>query len=255
MAAGRGEISRLGDVMSRRSRVWAAISGTLLIAAVAWWWSDHQRNVPRFLTSDPAAFAAQFEAPPAANSAATRRELDELLAMQRTRTPEQVAAARADRKTRIDRFYAALGLDAGHPPRLPKLEKLAQHVEDDVRIQVRGAKDHFRRLRPYEIETRLEPCIDNVRGDLSYPSGHAAYAWSMAYLLEKMVPERRAELESRAAEFARQRMVCGVHFPSDLAAGQRAARLVLDALEREPRFREDLASAKSELRLAMGLTP
>lgn len=225
----------------------------LLIAGGAWWWFDHQRNVPRFLTSDPAAFAAQFEAPPAAESAATRRELDELLEIQRTRTPQQVAAARADRKTRIDRFYAALGLDAEHPPKLPKLEKLAQRVEDDVRIQVRGAKDHFRRLRPYEIEPRLEPCIDNVRGDLSYPSGHAAYAWSMAGLLLIMVPEKGDALRQRAEEFARQRMVCGVHFPGDLEAGRRAAAKLLDDMMQVPEFREELREATAELREALKL--
>ena len=124
--------------------------------------------------------------------------------MQATRTPAQVAAARADRKTRIERFYGALGIDGNAPPDLPRLHRLADRVEDDVRLYVRAAKDRYRRLRPYEIEPRLEPCIDNVRGDLSYPSGHAAFAYSMAYLLELLVPERslhcrRAPTISRAS--------------------------------------------------------
>ena len=93
-------------------------------------------------------------------------------------------------------------------------------MEDDIRPYVRAAKDRFRRLRPYEIEPRLEPCIDDVRGDLSYPSGHATYGYVMAYLLRDMVPERRTQLLARADEFARQRMVCGVHFTSDLEAGR-----------------------------------
>jgi acid phosphatase (class A) len=77
----------------------------------------------------------------------------------------------------------------------------------------------------------------------------------MAYLLAEMVPERRAELQARAAEFARQRMICGVHFPSDLAAGQRAAKLVLEALAAQPLFIEELSGARAELRNAMGLKP
>ena len=61
-----------------------------------------------------------------------------------------------------------------------------------MRIYVRAVKERFRRLRPYEIEPRLQPCIDDVQGDLSYPSGHAAYGYAMAYLLSSLVPERRA---------------------------------------------------------------
>ena len=63
-------------------------------------------------------------------------------------------------------------------------------MEDSIRRYVRAAKERFRRLRPYEIEPRIQPCIDDVRGDLSYPSGHAAYAYAMAYLLADMAPER-----------------------------------------------------------------
>ena len=102
-----------------------------------------------------------------------------------------MAAARADRKTEIERFYGALGIDTEAPPELPRLRRLAEHVEDDVRIYVRAVKDRFRRLRPYEIEPRLAPCIDDVQGDLSYPSGHAAFGYSMAYLLSSLVPERQ----------------------------------------------------------------
>jgi acid phosphatase (class A) len=227
--------------------------GIALAAALAWWRFD--ANHTHFLPADDAAFVASFAAPPAPDSAAARRELDELLALQRSRSDADVAAARADRRTELHQFYGALGLDAENPPDLPQLERLAERVEDDVRIHVRNVKDHFRRLRPYEIEPRLEPCIENVRGDLSYPSGHAAYAWSMAYLLELMVPERKQALEARAAEFARQRMVCGVHFPSDLAAGKQAAGWLLEKMRLRPEFSTEAAAAAAELRGALELPP
>jgi acid phosphatase (class A) len=94
-----------------------------------------------------------------------------------------------------------------------------------------------------------------VRGDLSYPSGHAAFGWSMAYLLSRLVPERQDRLETRAAQFARQRMVCGVHFPSDLEAGRRAARRLLEDMADQPRFQELAAAAAAELRGALRLPP
>lgn len=237
----------------KRARWWVAIPAAALLLVGGWWWHDDRAT--RFLPSDTSAFVATFAAPSPAGSPETRRELDELLAIQARRSAADVAAAQADRKTEISRFYAALGLDPRNPPALPRLARLAERVEDDVRIYVRAAKDHFRRLRPYEIEPRLEPCIENVKGDLSYPSGHAAFAWALYFLLKDMVPERRTELEARTREYARQRMVCGVHFPSDLEAGRLAASRVMDAMSRVPRFREEFRAAAQELRAALRLPP
>ena len=221
------------------------------MASGAVWW--HERDVRHFIGEDDTAFVAQFADPPARDSAATRAELDELLLIQSKRTPADVEAARADRRTRIERFYAALGLDPEDPPDLPRVENLAEAVEDDVRLAVRSAKEHFRRLRPYEIEPRLETCIDNVQGDLSYPSGHAAFAWAMAGVLSDLVPERREALVARAGEFARQRMVCGVHFPSDLAAGKQAAETVLRTVRMNQAYSIAAAEASAELRAALHL--
>lgn len=237
--------------MRRSARLLVTITLGIAIASGAVWW--HERDVRHFIGEDDTAFIAQFAAPPAPDSATTRNELAELLRIQSTRTPAQVAAARADRRTRIERFYAALGLDPENPPDLPQVEHLAEDVEDDVRLAVRSAKEHFRRLRPYEIEPRLEPCIDNVQGDLSYPSGHAAFAWAMAGVLSDLVPERRAALEARAEEFSRQRVICGVHFPSDLAAGRQAAESVLGTARQHMKYSLEAAEASVELRDALRL--
>jgi acid phosphatase (class A) len=237
--------------MKLRARWYSAIVALALLGASAWWWHDDRST--RFLPDDTTAFVAQFSAPPAPASPETRLELDELLAIQAARSEADVAAAQADRKTEIARFYGALGLDPALPARLPKVEHLAERVEDDVRIYVRAAKDHFRRLRPYEVEPRLAPCIRNVQGDLSYPSGHAAFAWAMAGTLSDLVPERRAALEARAAQFARQRMVCGVHFASDLAAGKQAAEWVLRSIRAQAKYSVESAEASVELRQALEL--
>lgn len=240
--------------MEFRARKWSGIGALVLLAGGAWWWHDDRAT--RFLPADTSAFVADFiataGAPPARDSAETRAELDELLALQQSRSAAEVSAAQADRKTEVRRFYSSLGLP-GNPRELPHVERLAQRVEDDVRIYVRALKGHYRRLRPYEIEPRLSPCIEDVKGDRSYPSGHAAYAWAMAGMLSDLVPERRAALAARAGEFARQRMVCGVHFPSDLAAGRQAAERVMHSIRATKEYATEAAEASAELRAALGL--
>jgi acid phosphatase (class A) len=237
----------------KAARVISAIVGTLAIAGVVHWWLQHDRHT--YLTGVTADFVAIFAAPPAPDSPETRRELDELLALQDTRTPAAVAGARADRKTEIQRFYVALGFPAGANPDLPLLHELAENVEDDTRPYVRAAKEKFRRLRPYEIEPRMKPCIDHVRGDLSYPSGHANYGYVIADLLREMVPERERQLIARADEFARQRMVCGVHFASDIDAGHQGASWLVTMLNGSAEYREDASAAMAELRAALKLPP
>jgi acid phosphatase (class A) len=208
---------------------------------------------PQYLHAPEADFVALFAAPPAADSAQTRGELDELLALQQRRTRQQADAANADRKTEIWQFASALGLPPDQVRKMVALNSLAQQVEDDVRPYVRAAKHRFLRLRPYEIEPRISPCIDDVRGDLSYPSGHSTFGYVMAYLLSDMVPERRAQLTARAQEFAQQRAVCGVHFPSDLEAGRIGAEWLVQRFLASPEYRAASAAARAELRAAVGL--
>ena len=237
--------------MKKSTRLLAGIVATLAIAGAIHWWLQHDRHT--YLNGDTTDYVALFGAPPAADSPATRVELDELLGLQNTRSAADVAAARADRKTEIRRFYVALGFPVTTNPHLPLLGTLAETVEDDTRPYVRAAKDKFRRLRPYEIEPRLHPCIDNVRSDLSYPSGHASYGYVMAYMLRELVPERGDQLIARADDFARQRMVCGVHFRSDIEAGRQGAQWLIFALDASPEFRADADAAKAELRTALHL--
>jgi acid phosphatase (class A) len=150
-------------------------------------------------------------------------------------------------------FAAALGLQPDEMRGLRELRSLAGQVEDDVRPYVRAAKRHFLRLRPYEVEPRLTPCIHDVRRDLSYPSGHATYGYVMAFLLAEMVPERRTQLMARAQEFAGQRVVCGVHFPSDIEAGRRGAEWLALRFLQDAHYRAAAASAARELRAALNL--
>jgi len=233
--------------LTRRAVVAAALLVTLGSGYALW---QHEKP-PEFLHVAESDFVALFTAPPAADSPQTRVELDELLALQQHRTPQEADAAYADRKTEIWQFATALGLQPDQVREMDALNRLAEQIEDDVRPYVRAAKHRFLRLRPYEIEPRISPCIDDVRGDLSYPSGHSTYGYVMAYLLSDMVPERRAQLMARAQEFAQQRAVCGVHFPSDLTAGRVGAEWLAQKFLASPEYLAASVEARRELRAAV----
>ncbi|MNC95162.1 hypothetical protein D3C83_122130 [compost metagenome] len=67
-----------------------------------------------------------------------------------------------------------------------------------------------------------------------------------------MVPEKSVELFARGIETGDNRLIAGVHFPTDLVAGRRAAVAIAVALAANPTYQADLAAAKMELRTALG---
>jgi acid phosphatase (class A) len=51
----------------------------------------------------------------------------------------------------------------------------------------------------------------------------------------------------RAAEYEESRLICGMHFPTDIEAGQVVAAAVVTRLDTTAEFRADVAKARKEL--------
>jgi acid phosphatase (class A) len=192
--------------------------------------------------------------PPAAGSAQERAELDELLQLQGARTPAEVQRARDDANVSIFRFADALGSPPNFTAQhLPLTARLFARITQDESQFVDPVKDAFDRPRPFLTESRLSPVVPKPPS-ASYPSGHSTWAASCAIVLADMVPERRAQIFARADEYAHNREVGGVHYPSDVAGGHLAGTALATALFMSPRFLEDEAAATAELRRALGLS-
>jgi acid phosphatase (class A) len=193
--------------------------------------------------------------PPEAGSPQERAELDELLRLQATRTPAAVRRAQQDATISIFRFADALGSPPGfNPSALPLFAELFERIGRDEGLFMNTAKDAFGRPRPFVTEKRLDPVVPRPPS-ASYPSGHTTWAITVAIVLADMLPERRAQIFARADEFAHNREVGGVHYPSDVAAGHLAGTALAVELFNSPRFVEDEAAAGAELRQVLGLAP
>lgn len=193
--------------------------------------------------------------PPEAGSALERAELDQLLQIQANRTPAQAQRAAQDAQVDVFRFADALGNPAQFDAsRLPLTRALFERLAKDESLFLNGAKDAFGRPRPFLTEKRLQPVVPKPP-TASYPSGHTTWAVACAIVLSDMVPERRAQIFARADEYAYNREVGGVHYPSDVAAGHLAGTALAASLFQSPRFLDDEAAAAAELRQALGLGP
>jgi acid phosphatase (class A) len=191
--------------------------------------------------------------PPEAGSAQERAELDELLRIQAARTPAAAQRAADDATVSIFRFADALGNPPGFNPRqLPLTALLFERIARDESLFMNTAKDAFARPRPFVTEKRLAPVVARPPS-ASYPSGHSTWAVACAIVLADMIPERRAQIFARADEYAHNREVGGVHYPSDVAAGHLAGTALASELFDSAAFVGDEGAASAELRQALGL--
>lgn len=187
--------------------------------------------------------------PPAAGSVADRRDLAEVLAVQAARTPAEVDAAQADQKASVFRFADVLGPWFA-AERLPRTDALATRACREASGATAVAKAHWKRPRPYFASAEVKPVIANTTQG-SYPSGHATCGQLWAILLADLIPGQRTALFERGRRYGWNRVVGGVHYPSDVEAGRTAAALIAAALFASPAFRADLEAARAELAAAL----
>jgi acid phosphatase (class A) len=190
--------------------------------------------------------------PPATGSTAARAELDELKALQAAASEDRKQQAIADAGRNYQRFAATTSLAAVDAARLPLTVALIQRVLDTVEAVTAPAKRFFNRPRPPLEDATITPLI-KLPDSPAYPSGHATFATATAIVLSAMAPEKRAELMARAASFAESRLVAGVHHPTDIGAGFASGALIAQKLAEDAAFQADLATARAELRAALGL--
>ncbi len=110
-----------------------------------------------------------------------------------------------------------------------------------------------RRPRPFLTDDTITPCIPNderLRASFSYPSGHAALGFAWALVLAELVPSQADALIERGRDFSWSRVVCGVHYPSDVEAGRTVAAAAIARLHADGDFREMLDAARAEMAAA-----
>lgn len=185
--------------------------------------------------------------PPADSSPAHHAEIAELAALERSRTAADLEAARADDRTKNASIFAnAIGpgfmLD-----RLPETARLMALVRASEKAAANRAKDEFKRPRPWIVNPGIGACSRDDEPLSSYPSGHATMAFAMGSVLARLFPARAAPIMARAQLYAEHRLVCEMHYRSDVGAGETLGTVVAERLMTDPEFRAQFARAQTEL--------
>ena len=149
----------------------------------------------------------------------------------------------------LDDESCALGVRLDHT-NAPALVELLTRVERDTSHIVNGAKDQFRQERPFVVlggPICTEADRSQTAKSYAYPSGHTTYGWATGLILAELAPDRATPILARARAYGESRVVCGVHWASDVEEGRTNASILLAALHAQPQFQADLAAAKREV--------
>jgi acid phosphatase (class A) len=158
-----------------------------------------------------------------------------------------------------DAFSCTLGvpIDVEHTP---QLYRLLQRTETDAGVSTADAKNRYLRTRPFVVhnEPTCSPQDEGrLRNNGSYPSGHATIGWAWALVLAEVDPSRAGAILARGRSFGESRLVCNVHWQSDILEGRFMASAVVTQLHTVDEFRQDVETARKELTAvrAQGLPP
>jgi acid phosphatase (class A) len=191
--------------------------------------------------------------PPANDSAQTKTEVGQILTIQVTRTPEMEARAVADQEENVWRFSDVIDNPKFTKDNLPRFSAFFDRVVETEGAVVDPAKDVWKRPRPHMLYPELVKPVVKLSKSGSYPSGHTTVGTLMGVVLSSMLPEKRDAIMHRAWEYGWDRVIGGIHYPSDIEAGRIAGVTIASTIMSHDDYKAEFEAAKAELRAALGL--
>ena len=133
----------------------------------------------------------------------------------------------------------------------PYLYLLLQRVIADASASTYSAKIYYRRVRPFMVNNQptCDPEAESfLRTSGSYPSGHSSIGWAWALILTELFPDQTNAILQKGQEFGESRIVCNVHWYSDVIEGRLIGAAAAAVLHGNSEFQHDLKKAKQEIR-------
>lgn len=225
-------------------------------------WKGYSDHPPGYLGEHPDPAIVAFLPPPPAEGSLRAR--DDAAIYRATRklegTPRWKQAADDSEIFAPDfafkAFACALGAKIA-PEQAPRLTLMLGRVPADIDGVTERVKKTTMRKRPVVVDPRpiCLPAADWLLSSTSYPSGHAATGWALGLILSELAPDRAGPILTRAAGIGDSRVICGVHYQSDVEIGRQVGAAVVAVLRARPDFEADLDAARAELAAARRTAP
>jgi membrane-associated phospholipid phosphatase len=151
-----------------------------------------------------------------------------------------------------------LGMMQVSPARHPAtylMLRVGRRIGEHVVMCLKG---YFRSPRPSQLSPAMVPMIDPPSTP-SFPAGHAVQAYLMSYLLAyslRNIPQQKLSdvdtaegpLFDLAYRVSENRIVAGVHFPTDIEAGRAVGIAAFRALKKVSSIWDDTVGLRAKVR-------
>lgn len=152
----------------------------------------------------------------------------------------------------LGHFDCPLGTRLSEEPP-PALVRLFTRALEDVSAAARVAKARVFRPRPFVDDASVQTCIrvdESYRTNSSAPSSHATAGIVFGLIMADAAPDQSAALALRGRAIGESRLVCGLHYAADVAAGQQLGYDLFASISATPEYQADIAQARVELAAA-----
>lgn len=141
----------------------------------------------------------------------------------------------------------------------PSLVALLDRVLIDANAAAELGKARAFRPRPVGVDPDRRSCqvvSAAGRASASYPSGSASVGAAYGEVIAALAPDRAVEAREMGRQIGISRLVCAMHYPSDVEAGRALGVAVVAAEAADPGFAPALDAARADLdrARAAGLT-
>jgi acid phosphatase (class A) len=201
--------------------------------------------------------------PPDASSPQAAADMDTYRSTRALRNTPRWALAAKDAELKFPAAASTFSCTLGIPisqEGTPNLNMLLRRTLLDAGLATYAAKDKYNRQRPF-VASGDETCTPAeqpaLAKDGSYPSGHTSIGWAWALVLVQAAPQNMDGLLQRGYAFGQSRVICGVHWQSDVDAGRVIGAATVARLQSDETFRAQVALARDEIAQAQakGLKP
>jgi len=212
----------------------------LLLATAASLFADST-----YLTTNSLDSVSLLPPPPARGSAEEAADLTTVRAVFNGRTDAEKTRAMKDSGLAFSLFQPAVGavFDLHN---LPKTQALLEKVKKDIGAAIDAPKNHYKRLRPYQIDDQL--VLGQPEPSFSYPSGHSTRGTVYSLVIAELFPEKKEAILVVGREIGWDRVLMGKHFPTDIYAGRVLGYAIVRGLHSSTLFQHDLEQAMAEIR-------
>ena len=132
----------------------------------------------------------------------------------------------------------------------PRLNAVLARILHDANEAAEAAKAREFRPRPVGVDMTRPACTrisEAGRRSPSYPSGSASVGAAYGEVMAAVDPAHAAEARAIAHQIGVSRIVCAMHYPADVAAGEALGKAVFAEAAATPAFQTELVALRAEL--------